>query len=96
MPMERDTIERLAELSGLLVDSESLEDLAGEINAILEFVSQLGDAGVDGQLGYPEGRLMLHDDEPRDARPIPNPAIFAPEFDNGFFLVPRPESLGEG
>ena len=97
MSITREEILQIATLARLrLTDSES-EDLSHDLNQILEYVDTLA------SLQAPEGeRLELgpSDAPEREAGQIPPdpmarpPTDSAPDFRDGFFVVPSPPSLG--
>ena len=97
MSITRDEILQIATLARLrLTDSES-EDLSHDLNQILEYVDTLA------SLQVPEGeRLELGPSQApeREASQIPPdsmahpPTDSAPDFRDGFFVVPSPPSLG--
>ena len=97
MSITREEILQIATLARLrLTDSES-EDLSHDLSQILEYVDTLA------SLQVPEAeRLELgpSDAPERDAGQIPPdpmarpPTDSAPDFRDGFFVVPSPPSLG--
>ena len=97
MAITREGILQIANLARLrLTDSES-EDLSHDLSQILEYVNTLA------SLQVPEGeRLQLGPPEApeREAGQIsPDPMAHpptesAPDFREGFFVVPSPPSLG--
>jgi aspartyl-tRNA(Asn)/glutamyl-tRNA(Gln) amidotransferase subunit C len=99
-PVGHGDIERMAELAGLDVEPESLSSLTREIAAIIEYVSQLGGVQAeDDSHGTEQAALdasvRLRQDEPGDVDAIGNPGAFAPAFEDGFFVVPKPEAMGD-
>lgn len=99
-PICRQDIERMAELSGLDVEPEALSTLTRQIAAIIEYVSQIGENETedDSQLperSSPDGFVRLRKDEPNAANSIVDAGAFAPAFEDGFFVVPRPESIAD-
>ena len=85
-------VEQVARLAELAVEPAELPALTEQLDRIVGFVAQLGElpdlAGAPSYLAGPE-RTPLRADvvEPADlARP---PAALAPEFIDGFFVVPR-------
>jgi aspartyl-tRNA(Asn)/glutamyl-tRNA(Gln) amidotransferase subunit C len=48
MPVDADTVRRIARLARIAVADDEVDDLAGELNAILGFVEQLQDVDVEG------------------------------------------------
>ena len=97
MSITREEILQIATLARLqLTDSES-EELSHDLSQILEYVDTLA------SLQVPEGeRLELgpSDAPEREAGQIPPdpmagpPTDSAPDFRDGFFVVPSPPSLG--
>jgi aspartyl-tRNA(Asn)/glutamyl-tRNA(Gln) amidotransferase subunit C len=81
----------IARLAELAVDDEALPAVALELSKILEFVAQLDQVPA----GSPRPFLAGPDLAPLRAdevKPIPlglPPGAIAPEFRDGFFLVPR-------
>jgi aspartyl-tRNA(Asn)/glutamyl-tRNA(Gln) amidotransferase subunit C len=92
MSIGRDEVLHVARLAELAVDDADLDRLVEQLNRIVDYVAQLESAPADAGAerlppGPPAARL-------REAVPGPvplarPPAAFAPEFDEGFFLVPR-------
>lgn len=89
MSLRPEDVRHVAALAQLEVRDDELPRLTAELTAIVEYVGHLGEAGAAG-------------DHPTDAPPsvlrpdvvAPTPlsaplASFAPEFREGFFLVPR-------
>lgn len=88
---------RIATLARLRLTDSEAEDLSHDLNEILEYVDTLA------SLQVPEGkRLELGPSQApeREAGQIPpdpmahSPADSAPDFRDGFFVVPSPPSLG--
>jgi aspartyl-tRNA(Asn)/glutamyl-tRNA(Gln) amidotransferase subunit C len=48
MSIDRETARRVAKLARIEVAEDRLDSLAGEFNAILDFVEQLGEVDVEG------------------------------------------------
>ncbi len=98
MTITPDDLARIARLAELDVAEADLARLAGELDGIVAYVGQLTSlAESDGQpaAGPPEG-VVLRDDR---VDPIPldrPPADFAPEFQDGFFLVARLPAIDGG
>ncbi len=92
-------IARMAALARLDVDPRSLPELAKQIERILEYVSQLPDL-PDTALGpatWIDATMLppLRTDERQEGRPTVRSEQFAPEFEDGFFLVPRPAAMDD-
>ncbi len=97
MSITREEILLIADLARLRLTDPEAEDLSHDLNQILEYVDTLA------SLQVPEGeRLRLGPSEApeRAAGQIPPdpmahpPADSAPDFRDGFFVVPSPPSLG--
>ena len=97
MSITREEILQIANLARLrLTDSES-EELSDDLNQILEYVDTLASVPVpEGErleLGPPEAPEREAGQIPPD--PMAHPlAESAPDFREGFFVVPSPPSLG--
>ncbi len=98
MSIDRNEVLRVANLVELGVSDEEVERLVQDIGNIVDYVSQLAElpAGDEGPPFLPgPAQVELRDDV---VAPIPlarSPAEMAPEFINGFFVVPRLEAMGE-
>ena len=97
MSITREEILQIATLARLrLTDSES-EDLSHDLSQILEYVDTLASLQVpDGErleLGPAEAPEREAGQIPPDPMARP-PADSAPDFRDGFFVVPSPPSLG--
>ena len=98
MSIDRDEVLRVANLVELGVSDEEVERLVQDIGNIVDYVSQLAElpAGDEGPPFLPgPAQVELRDDI---VAPIPlarSPAEMAPEFIDGFFVVPRLEAMGE-
>ena len=97
MSITREQILQIANLARLrLTDSES-EDLSHDLSRILEYVDMLASLQVpDGErleLGPPHAPERAVGEIPPDPMAHP-PAESAPDFREGFFVVPSPPSLG--
>ncbi|HSE27478.1 MAG TPA: Asp-tRNA(Asn)/Glu-tRNA(Gln) amidotransferase subunit GatC [Gemmatimonadales bacterium] len=92
MSLTREQVERVARLAELHVPAEELPALATQIARIVDYVGQLGEVGADEEappfLAGPAASPLRED----VVRPQPlarGPEAFAPEFRDGFFVVPR-------
>ena len=98
MNIDRNEVLRVANLVELGVSDEEVEQLVQDIGNIVDYVSQLAElpAGDEGPPFLPgPAQVELRDDV---VAPIPlarSPAEMAPEFIDGFFVVPRLEAMGE-
>ncbi len=92
MSIGRDEVLHVAKLAELAVREGELDRLVEQMNRIVDYVAQLdqvrGDQATDAFVPGPQA-VALREDTPN---PIPlarPPAAIAPEFLDGFFLVPR-------
>jgi aspartyl-tRNA(Asn)/glutamyl-tRNA(Gln) amidotransferase subunit C len=92
MTIGRDDVIHVAKLAELAVKDEDLTRLVDQLNRIVDYVAQLdqvpGDATSDLFLPGPE-EVALRADVPGSVPLGRPPAAMAPEFADGFFLVPR-------
>jgi aspartyl-tRNA(Asn)/glutamyl-tRNA(Gln) amidotransferase subunit C len=84
-------VRHVARLAGLEVPEADLARLAGELAAIVDYVGRLAELGALDEASFAPGppRAALRDDV---VSPVPlarPPATFAPDFRDGFFVVPR-------
>jgi aspartyl-tRNA(Asn)/glutamyl-tRNA(Gln) amidotransferase subunit C len=92
MKIDRKDVLHVARLASLAVEERDLAGLTAQMARIVDFVAQLSrvPAGEEAPpfLAGPDA-VTLREDE---IGPVPlarPPAAFAPEFAEGFFLVPR-------
>ncbi|MEP6688353.1 MAG: Asp-tRNA(Asn)/Glu-tRNA(Gln) amidotransferase subunit GatC [Gemmatimonadales bacterium] len=92
MSIGRDDVIHVAKLAELAVKDEDLTRLVDQLNRIVDYVAQLDQVPADGVsdmfLPGPD-RVALREDLPGSVPLARPPAEFAPEFVDGFFLVPR-------
>jgi aspartyl-tRNA(Asn)/glutamyl-tRNA(Gln) amidotransferase subunit C len=92
MSIGRDEVLHVARLAELAVKDEDLNRLVDQLNRIVDYVAQLdrvpADAGTDLFVPGP-AQVALREDVPGSVPLARPPAEFAPEFADGFFLVPR-------
>ena len=92
MSIGREEVLHVARLAELAVRDEDLDRLVEQLNRIVDYVAQLERLPSDGDGGpfLPgPGRVELRDDVPGSVPLARPPAEWAPEFADGFFLVPR-------
>ena len=92
MSIGRNEVLHVAKLAELAVRDEELDRLVAQMNRIVDYVAQLdqlpGDAGAEPFLPGPPSVALRED----VSNPVPlarPPSAIAPEFADGFFLVPR-------
>lgn len=92
MLVTKGEVEHIAALARLKVGPEEIATLTGEMNAILDHMTELREVDVEGVqevVGIVEGVAPTR--SPREG-PDPllrSPEEFAPEWREGFFVVPR-------
>jgi aspartyl-tRNA(Asn)/glutamyl-tRNA(Gln) amidotransferase subunit C len=92
MSVDADTVRRVAHLARLAVAEDEIEDLRGELNAILAFVEQLADAEVDGvepMTSVAPMAMKVRTDEVTDGGIADSIMANAPAREDHFFLVPK-------
>jgi aspartyl-tRNA(Asn)/glutamyl-tRNA(Gln) amidotransferase subunit C len=92
MSIGRDQVLHVAKLAELAVPESELDRLVEQLNRIVDYVAQLdqvpADQVAEAFLPGPQSVALREDVE--GAMPLARqPADLAPEFADGFFLVPR-------
>lgn len=98
MTIKRTDIEKIAALARLELDDEELDELTRDCQSILEFFEAIGDADVEGTT--PTG-ILEHPAPGRDDRIEQDclqrpPAEMAPDWRDGYFVLPRLPALDAG
>ena len=92
MPVDIETVRRVAHLARIAIADSELENLRGELNTILAFVEQLAEVDIEGaspMTSVMPMTLKKRDDEVTDGG-IPDAIIAnAPAHEHHFFLVPK-------
>lgn len=92
MSIGREEVLHVARLAELAVREQDLDRLVEQLNRIVDYVAQLerlpADGAADPFLPGPE-QVELREDVPGSVPLARPPAEWAPEFAEGFFLVPR-------
>ena len=92
MSIDTDTVRRVAVLARIAVTEDELEPLAGELNAILGWVEQLGEvdvSGVEPMTSVTPMALKQRVDEVTDGDRQADILANAPDAREGFFTVPK-------
>ncbi len=92
MSIGRDEVLHVAKLAELAVKEADLARLVDQLNRIVDYVAQLDRVPADGATeAFVPGpaQVALREDVPGSVPLARPPAEFAPEFADGFFLVPR-------
>ncbi len=95
MSIRPEEVQHVARLAALDVPGAELGALARELGAIVEYVGQLADLDVtprDVPLVGPE-TTALRPDRVRAAQMAHPPSALSPDFQGGFFTVPRLEAM---
>ena len=98
MSIGRDEVRHVAKLAELAVPEEELDRLVSQLNRIVDYVAQLDQVPADRMaapfLPGPQS-VDLREDVPGPVPLARPPAELAPEFTDGFFLVPRHGAMEE-
>ena len=94
MALDRTKVAHIARLARIKVKDEELDQLAGELSGILNWVEQLLEVNVDGvepMAGSiaPGMKLKMRDDVVNDGARRDDVLGNAPKAENGFFAVPK-------
>ena len=85
----------LARLAELNLPPEDLPDLAAQLDRIVTFVSQLPDLTDSVPVPNQPATSPLRPDQVLPPDLVRGPETFAPEFVDGFFVVPRLGALDD-
>jgi len=89
--IDRETVLKVAELARLQLTEEEIEIYAKQLKDILEFVNTMNEVDTDNVepfvLEFEE--TPLREDIPGETLPREEIEKNAPEFENGYFVVPR-------
>jgi aspartyl-tRNA(Asn)/glutamyl-tRNA(Gln) amidotransferase subunit C len=92
MTISSDRVIHVARLAEIGVDDHELPKLVEQFNRIVDYVAQLDEVPAETRaepfLAGPEA-VPLREDVVNSVPLARPPAAFAPEFADGFFLVPR-------
>jgi len=92
MPVDTDTIRRVAHLARVAVADGEVENLGGELNAILAFVEQLAEVAVEGiepMTSVTPMTMKTRQDKVTDGGIADAIIANAPAHEHHFFLVPK-------
>lgn len=92
MSIDIETARKVAKLARIAVPEEDLPALAGEFNAILGFIEQLGEVDVEGvepMVSVTPMRLKRREDVVTDGDQQAKVLSNAPDAREGFFAVPK-------
>ena len=92
MSVDNDTVRRVAHLARIAVAEGEVENLRGELNAILAFVEQLSEvdvAGVEPMTSVTPMAMKQREDVVTDGGMAEDIVKNAPATADHFFLVPK-------
>jgi aspartyl-tRNA(Asn)/glutamyl-tRNA(Gln) amidotransferase subunit C len=92
MPVDADTVRRVAHLARIAVADDEVEALQGELNAMLALFEQLGEVNVDGvepMTSVTPMTMKMRQDEVTDGAIADAIIGNAPAREDHFFLVPK-------
>ena len=92
MPVDADSVRRVAHLARIAVADDEVEHLQGELNAILTFVEQLGEVNVEGvepMTSVTPMAMKMRNDEISDGGIADAILANAPAREDHFFVVPK-------
>ena len=98
MSISAEDVQRIGELARLHLEDDELERLTSDLNAILQHVDSLRDLGStkrpedSSQIGSKLAPVSAEHVQSPD-KLIEKPADFAPEWQDGFFIVPAPPGV---
>jgi aspartyl-tRNA(Asn)/glutamyl-tRNA(Gln) amidotransferase subunit C len=99
MSIRPEEVRHVARLAELAVPEAELDRLVAQLNRIVDYVAQLdrlpADVPVEPFLPGPRA-VALRADVPGPVPLARPPAELAPEFREGFFLVPRHAAMEDG
>jgi aspartyl-tRNA(Asn)/glutamyl-tRNA(Gln) amidotransferase subunit C len=92
MSVDADTVRRVAHLARIAVAEDEVENLKGELNAILAFVEQLAEVNVEGvepMTSVTPMAMKMRQDQVTDGGNADAIIANAPTHEGHFFLVPK-------
>jgi aspartyl-tRNA(Asn)/glutamyl-tRNA(Gln) amidotransferase subunit C len=92
MPVDAETVRRIAHLARIAVADEEVAGLQTELNAMLAFVEQLSEVNVEGvepMTSVTPMALKQREDKVTDGGIEDDIVRNAPATENHFFLVPK-------
>ncbi len=92
MSVDADTVRRVAHLARIAVAEDEVENLRGELNAILAFVEQLAEVNVEGvepMTSVTPMAMKTREDVVTDGGIADDIIANAPAHEHHFFLVPK-------
>jgi aspartyl-tRNA(Asn)/glutamyl-tRNA(Gln) amidotransferase subunit C len=88
MKITRDEAKRIADLAHLAFDDAALDRMAAEMTKILTYIDQLAEVEIGVAPGFSRADATPLRDDVIACQPA-DPARNAPEWDAGYFVVPK-------
>jgi aspartyl-tRNA(Asn)/glutamyl-tRNA(Gln) amidotransferase subunit C len=92
MSVDANTVRRVAHLARIAVAEDEVDNLKGELNAILAFVDQLAEidvTGVEPMTSVTPMAMKMREDKVTDGGIADQVIANAPAHEHHFFLVPK-------
>lgn len=92
MSLDTETVRRIADLARIRVPEDQLDAMAGELNAIMRWIEQLGEVDTEGvapMTGVADFALPMRDDVVSDGGEPEKVLSNAPDRAENFFAVPK-------
>jgi aspartyl-tRNA(Asn)/glutamyl-tRNA(Gln) amidotransferase subunit C len=92
MPVDAETVRRIAHLARIAVADEEVAELQSELNAMLAFVEQLSEVDVEGvepMTSVTPMQLRQREDKVTDGGIADDIVRNAPATEDHYFLVPK-------
>jgi aspartyl-tRNA(Asn)/glutamyl-tRNA(Gln) amidotransferase subunit C len=92
MPVDAETVRRIAHLARIAVEEEEVERLQGELNAMLAFVEQLQEVNVENvepMTSVTPMKMKMRADVVTDGDDAAAVLKNSPASEDNFFLVPK-------
>jgi aspartyl-tRNA(Asn)/glutamyl-tRNA(Gln) amidotransferase subunit C len=92
VPVDSETVRRVAHLARIAVAEDEVDSLKGELNAVLAFVEQLSEVDVNGiepMTSVTPMAMKMRKDEVSDGGIADTIMVNAPAREDHFFVVPK-------
>jgi aspartyl-tRNA(Asn)/glutamyl-tRNA(Gln) amidotransferase subunit C len=92
MPVDKDTVRRVARLARIAVSESEIPALQAQLNGMLDFVEQLREvdvAGVEPMTTVVATKMKMRDDIVTDGGMVDAIVLNAPASADDFFQVPK-------
>ncbi len=88
MKISREEAQRIADLAHLEFDAAGLDRMAGEMTKILDYIDQLRQLDVAAVVSVDSAPTPMREDEPHQPLDRADVEANAPDWRDGFFVVP--------